>query len=156
MDTNENIKDFNRLQELTGSDYEMVDGEPNIKGWSVNDSLGKHAGKVKELLFNPSSRLVRYLILKTDNAGANREVLIPVGFAQLHESDDLVVLDSVTVDQLALLPAYIDIHVAPVTESEIRRILNGMESTKNDDVFDADFYNHNQFNTERLYSQRRK
>ncbi len=155
MDTNENIKDFNRLQELTGSDYEMADGEPNIKGWSVNDSLGRNVGKVKELLFNPSSRLVRYIILKTD-AGANTHVLIPIGFAQLHESDDLVVLESVTADQLTMLPAYTDVHVTPATESEIRRILNGMEGSANEDVFDADFYNHSQFNTERLYSQRRK
>lgn len=56
----EPINEYRRLEELGGSDYEIVDGEPHIKGWNIKDSLGAKLGKVHELLFNPASRKVRY------------------------------------------------------------------------------------------------
>ena len=152
--TNKNIKGFNQLQELSGSDYKMADGEPNIKGWEVRDELGKRIGNVKELLFNPSSRLVRYIILTPENKTAQAHVLIPIGFADLHEKDDVVVLTAVTADQVALLPAYTDVHVSPSTESEIRRILNG-QATTTEDAHNEAFYDHDHFNTDRLYSRRK-
>jgi hypothetical protein len=154
MDTNNDIKDFNRLQQLEGSDYEMKTGEPNIKGWTVKDSLGKVLGIVKELLFNPGSRLVRYMVLAPQGILVKNDVLIPVGFAELHESDDVVVLEAVTEDQVAQLPPYQGIHVSPLTESEIRRILNGMTGNDNNAIIDEGFYTHDQFNTERLYQRR--
>jgi hypothetical protein len=155
MDTNNDIKDFNRLQELGGSDYEMKTGEPNIKGWVVTDSLGKVLGIVKELLFNPGSRLVRYIVLAHEGTTVKHDVLIPVGFAELHEKDDVVVVAAVTEDQVAMLPPYQGVHVSPLTESEIRRILNGMTGDDNRAIVDEGFYAHEHFNAERLY-QRRK
>jgi uncharacterized protein (TIGR02271 family) len=92
MALNENITDDNRLEELGGSNYEIVDGEPNIKGWEVKDEVGKKIGEVDELLFNPQSGSVRYLVVDlNDNEleleNADRKVLIPIGLAQLHSEE---------------------------------------------------------------------
>jgi hypothetical protein len=34
-------KRHTRLQKLKGSDYEIEDGQPDIRGWDVKDSSGK-------------------------------------------------------------------------------------------------------------------
>ncbi len=49
----ENEYRSNHLEELSGSDYEIVDGEPDINGWDVIDHNGQKIGEVDELLFDP-------------------------------------------------------------------------------------------------------
>ena len=92
MAQNENITDSNRLEELGGSNYEIVDGESNIKGWEVKNAMGKKIGEVDELLFNPQSRSVRYLVVDLDDneleLDEDRKVLIPIGLAELHGEED--------------------------------------------------------------------
>jgi hypothetical protein len=76
------------LVELGGSDYEIVDGEPNIKGWDVKNELGEPIGKVDELLFDQQSRQVRYLIVELDQKlGLDdyKKVLVPIGIAELYK-----------------------------------------------------------------------
>jgi hypothetical protein len=76
------------LVELGGSDYEIVDGEPNIKGWDVKNELGEPIGKVDELLFDQQSRQVRYLIVELDQKlGLEdyKKVLVPIGIAELYK-----------------------------------------------------------------------
>ena len=73
---------YDHLEELGGSDYEIVDGEPNIKGWSVKNSSGELIGEVDELLFDPQSRNVRYLVvdLKGNKLDIDdqKKVLVPI------------------------------------------------------------------------------
>jgi len=80
---------YDHLIELGGSDYEIVDGEPNIKGWTVKTSTGKKIGVVDELLFEPQTRKVRYLIVDLDDnrlgVDENKKVLIPIGVASLYD-----------------------------------------------------------------------
>jgi len=80
---------YDHLVELGGSDYEIVDGEPNIKGWTVKSEAGKKIGTVDELLFEPQTRKVRYLVVDLDDnkMGVNedKKVLIPIGIASLYE-----------------------------------------------------------------------
>ncbi|RZM08946.1 MAG: PRC-barrel domain containing protein, partial [Pedobacter sp.] len=78
----------NHLVELGGSDYEIVDGEPNIKGWNVKNELGELIGEVDELLFDPQSRQVRYLVVDLDrNFGLDidKKILVPIGLAELYK-----------------------------------------------------------------------
>ena len=90
MALNENTA-FNHLEELGDSDYEIVDGEPNIKGWDVKNEQGKLIGDVDELLFDPQMRKVRYLIVDLDdnelNLDKDKKVLIPIGVADLYDTD---------------------------------------------------------------------
>jgi uncharacterized protein (TIGR02271 family) len=92
MALNDNTTEANRLEELGGSNYEIVDGEQNIKGWDVKNEQGKKIGEVDELLFNPASRSVRYLVVDLDDnelelENDDRKVLIPIGLAELHSDD---------------------------------------------------------------------
>src|SRR5438067_805119 len=92
MEHNENINEGNRLQELGGSNYEIIDGEPNIKGWDVKNARGEKIGEVDELLFDPQSRSVRYLVVDLDDneldlESDDRKVLIPIGLAELYRDD---------------------------------------------------------------------
>ncbi|RYY93533.1 MAG: hypothetical protein EOO11_19580, partial [Chitinophagaceae bacterium] len=102
--------DKRRLQEMRGSGFEMVKGQPDIRGWQVVSSDGHRLGKVTELILDTVAQRVRYLLIAlTDNKVLQlekREVLVPVGFAQLHPADDSVILASVTPYQLRALPRY--------------------------------------------------
>src|SRR5438270_11417418 len=110
MATETNSRD-RRLQELSGSDYEIADGEPDIRGWDVKDASDRRIGKVDELIFDTQSRKVRYMVVDLKNNKLDldsRDVLIPIGLAELSEKGDDVILNNVTVDQLRSLPEYND------------------------------------------------
>lgn len=59
--SNENTN--KRLQELGGSDFEIAEDQPDIRGWDVKDENGKKIGEVDELIFDEQSRKVRYIVL---------------------------------------------------------------------------------------------
>ena len=102
-------EDQSKLEELSESDFEIVDDQPDIQGWDVRDSDGNKLGEVDELLFNPQSRKVRYIILHMENNDIGLEdgrVLIPIGVAELHEDHDNVVIPQVTKAQILALPIY--------------------------------------------------
>jgi sporulation protein YlmC with PRC-barrel domain len=98
-----------RLQELDRSDFEIMDGEPDIRGWDVKNSAGLKIGEVEELIVDAQQKKIRYMVVDLDDKDLklpDRKVLIPIGLAELHKEDDDVILPSVTVDQLTVLPAY--------------------------------------------------
>lgn len=79
---------YDRLAELNGSKYEIINGEPNIVGWKVRTEDGLKVGRVDDLLFNPESQKVKYMII--DFSGnelhleTDRQVLIPINVADLY------------------------------------------------------------------------
>jgi hypothetical protein len=98
-----------RLQELDRSDFKIVDGEPDIRGWDVKNGAGQKIGEVEELIVDAQKKKVRYMVVDLDDNELkldHRKVLIPIGLAELHKEDDDVLLPAVTVDQLTGLPAY--------------------------------------------------
>ncbi len=155
-----------RLQELSGSNYEIADGEPDIRGWDVKDESGKNIGTVKELLFDETSRKVRYIIqdLKGNDYDLEaRKVLVPIGIARLHQKDDDVLLPGVTATQLQSLPEYEKDSLTPDSELKIRNVFEGiggaavagagltsLSGINEDDVF----YDHDHFNEGNLYNSR--
>lgn len=162
---NENINSGKRLQELSGSGYEIVDGEPDIRGWDVTDTQGKTIGEVDELIFDIQSRKVRYMVLDLDNNDFNlksRKVLVPIGTAELHEKDDDVILPQITAAQLEALPEYNKESILGETETSIRDTLSGPSSLSaaTAGIFGTpstesdDFYNHEHFNERNLYKNR--
>ncbi len=153
----------NELKELKASGYEIAEGEPDIRGWDVQNNQGKTIGEVDELLFDEKSRRVRYLIvdLNDDATSKDRKVLIPIGLAVLHEKDDDVMLPTLDTNQLAMLPEYKKGSLDATTEKTIRNVLAGIGVTGvaatalgNDTDDSEDFYAHDHFNEDKLYQNR--
>jgi hypothetical protein len=72
----------------------MVGGEPDIIGWDVKTEDGQKIGEIDDLLFNPQSRKVRYLVVDMDSnklhLDKGRKVLIPIGIADLYSKKERV------------------------------------------------------------------
>ena len=161
MSTNSNKS--SRLQKLKGSDYEIAEGQPDIRGWDVKDENGNLIGEVDELIFDVQSLKVRYMVvfLDEDYSGAkSRDVLIPIGLAELDRSDDDAVLPGVTQAQITALPTYDD-DITSENETSIRNVFAGLGTaagatalTNTGDNPD-DFYNHDHFNEGNLMNRRK-
>ncbi|GEO06167.1 hypothetical protein AAE02nite_38310 [Adhaeribacter aerolatus] len=177
MERDNNYNETNRLQELGGSDFEIADGQPNIKGWTIKNPQGQTIGEVEELIFDVQSRKVRYMVVDLENSVLDlepRNVLVPIGLAQLNEDDDDVILPNVTADQLRALPVYEKNRIGRDTETSIRSIFGGLGAaagaagaaisgaahragdaiTGDTDTRD-DFYEHNHFSDRGLHRNRR-
>ena len=162
-----------RLEELHGSGFEIVDGQPDIRGWNIKSHSGKKMGKVDDLLFDPNSRKVRYIVVDLDNnqlgIKEDRKVLVPIGIAELYSKSDqrespqldpaysaydpaddgnVVYLPSVSAGQLDALPLYEKGRLSPPIELAIRRIL---EPAAHRDYDQDEFYHHDHFNDDRFY-----
>ncbi len=148
---------YSRLDELSESDFEIADGQPNIQGWDVRDSDNNKIGEVDELLFNPQSRRVRYLILHMENNDIGLEdgqVLIPIGVAELHEDEDNVIIPDVTKAQILALPLYERGRVIDEdTEAQIRNVFVSPDANV---MVGTDFYDHDHFSETKFYGKRRQ
>lgn len=156
------------LQELRASGYEMAKGEPDIRGWKVINSLNQEIGKVQEVLFDVKSRKIRYVIVYINGKPINllsRDVIIPVGLAELDEKENLVFLPDITIGHLASLPGYKRGKVTYKTERQIRDVFIPQSSAAAEKLAEVEskeypereaFYNNEYFDENRMYRRRRK
>jgi stress response protein YsnF len=149
----------NHLQELGGSDFEIAEGQPDIRGWTVKDQQGRTVGEVDELIFDPQSLKVRYMVLDLEGNVLDletRDVLIPIGLAQLDQNDDDVYLPNITADQLQSLPKYEKGIFDRDHEHSIRNIFAGVGggALAGAAAPDANFYDHDYYNEDNLYRSR--
>ena len=97
-----------KLKDL--DNYEVADHEPDIRGWDVMSTDGRRIGEVEDLIVDTAAMKVRYMNVELDNdyraSDANRQILIPVGHAQLHDNDDNVVVDGLKATDVRAVPAY--------------------------------------------------
>ena len=149
-----------RLQELKGSDYKIVDEQPDIKGWPLYNSEHQKLGKVEDLLFDPQMKKVRYIIADLDGSSLDfddKEVLIPIGIAELHEKDDEVIIPGITASQLKALPEYNDdLDVTDSDEQTIMSVFSGGATTGALAGANSDRYSHAHFDDQNLYRHRNK
>lgn len=155
------------LQELRSSGFEMMKGEPDIRGWKVFNSNEVLIGKIKELLFDIVSKKVRYIIMELDGKPINllsRDVIIPVGLAELDQTENVVYLPDVTVGHLAALPEYKKSKVTFKTERDIRDVFMPVSSKAADKLADFEalnnpereaFYNNEYYDETRMLRRRR-
>ncbi len=163
------------LEELRGSGYEIANGQPDISHWDVKARNGKKIGKVKDLLFDPASRKVRYLIIDLDDnelgIDKKRKVLVPIGIAELYTRDrrratsvnedpayslynpaddgNVVFLPSISAEQLDRLPLYESGHrLSRYVELAICKIV---EDPADDPGLEDDFYRNKNFNDDGFY-----
>jgi sporulation protein YlmC with PRC-barrel domain len=169
-----------RLQELDRSDFEIVDGEPDIRGWDVKDGSRQKIGEVEELILDAKEKKVRYMVVDLNNNDLNldrRKVLVPIGLAELDRKEDDVLIPNVSPQQFSELPPYdrnqltADVErrifstldrasqaapkkeVSTKKETEEIRDSRKDKKGKNDDV-NADFYRHEYYNLDNLYKNR--
>jgi len=162
MAINENSADNSRLEELGSSDFEIADGQPDIKGWKVKDIAGNKVGEVEELIFDKTSRKVLYIVVDLDTnelSADSKKVLLPIGLATLHESDDEVTIAELASKQLYRLPEYEKGNITPATESAIRNTFSGLAAAvaagaTSYDSHPEGFYEHEHFDQKRFYGNR--
>jgi hypothetical protein len=147
-------------KELHSSGFEIKEGEPDIRGWKVKNDQNQEIGKVDELLFDTDSMRVRYLIIDLNGKPLNlasRDVIIPIGLAELDKTDNIVLLPEVTAGHLASLPEYKKGKITIETERAIRDVFapKGAVNYVDPDYYDPkEFYDNQYFNERRMYEAR--
>jgi len=149
-----------RLQEMDRSDFEIVKGEPDIRGWDVKNSTGQKVGEVEELIVDAQKKKVRYMVVDLDDNDLkldHRKVLIPIGLAQLDREDDDVILPNVQAEHFRSLPDYDKNNLSPEIErrvcSTLGRVSDSSSTTSAEEHTDS-FYKHDYFNDDNLYKHR--
>lgn len=154
------------LEKLSGSDFEIKDGEPDIRNWDVKDRNGKQIGKVDELIFDVQARKVRYMVVDTKNNDyeMNRKhILVPIGLGELHTSDDDVYLPGVSAEQIKSYPEYDNDDITVEHETSVRNLFpvndpGAVDETglalNHMDTY-AGFYDNDFFNETNLFKNRR-
>jgi uncharacterized protein (TIGR02271 family) len=91
-------------------DFDVAEGTPDPRGWTVRDASGTDIGKVHDLIVDTVAMRTRYLDVQLDKKALHldkdRDVLIPVGQARLDDDDDRVILASMAGTRIASLPEY--------------------------------------------------
>jgi hypothetical protein len=164
-----------RLQELDRSDFEIVKGEPDIRGWDVKGTNGEKVGEVEELIVDAQERKVRYMVVDLDDNKLklnHRKILIPIGLAELDSDHDDVLTPKISPQQFDELPEYDRNNLTPDVERRICSTLERREQpvsapgtiqqpskkssgerNKTGEV-DPEFYKHENYNLDNLYKNR--
>ena len=158
----------NRLVELDHSGFEIVKGEPDIRGWDVRYRNGEKIGSVEELVLDAKAKKVRYMIVDLDENELrleNRKILVPIGFAELDKGNDDVLIPNVSIDQICSLPDYNRNSLTHDIERKISSIfgrkanVEPAKSLRNTDRTEEDvdpaFYTHEHYRTDNLFKNRR-
>lgn len=155
-----------RLLELDRSDFEIVKGEPDIRGWDVRNAHGQKIGEVEELIVDAEKRKVRYMVVDLDDNELkldHRKVLLPIGLAELHQKNDDVILPAVNAEHLRALPAYDRGDITSETEQQIcstlgrkteKIVLTKAKKGAKESGPNPDFYRHDYYNDDNLYRHR--
>jgi len=153
---------YRHLQGLYDSNFQIVEGEPNIIGWKVYSEAGAYLGQVKDLLFDSGSRAVRYIVMSLQDNGMNlgdKKMMVPIGIAELHADRDEITLPNVHQEQFDALPDYDQDNIGPDTEIYIRSVIGSPAALRIEEEivqFDQDnFYTHQHFDKDRFYDRNR-
>jgi len=135
----------NHLKELQESGFEMANGEPDIRNWKVISNQNQEIGRIVELLFHEVSRRVRYVVVDLNGKPLNlvsRNVIIPIGLAELNKVEKVVLFPGLNIGHIASLPSYERGKITIETERSIRSVFaptNGIDY-RDEDFHDSDEY----------------
>ncbi|RYY56294.1 MAG: PRC-barrel domain containing protein [Chitinophagaceae bacterium] len=149
-----------RLQKLNGSGVELTGQDPDIRSWIVKDNEGRLIGIVDDLVFDLQDEKVRYIVVDSGKNDFNlpaRQVLVPVGVAEIHEEADDVILNGITHRELSALPDYDETRFDTEHEESVFNVFGGLGASaiNGGGEHDREFYDHEHFNPENLYRNRR-
>jgi hypothetical protein len=121
MERKENEHQIKNLRGLKNSIFAIKDGQPDLMTWTVVNSARQFIGIISDLLIDEEQK-VRYLVLNLKGNIWNieeREVLIPIGVAELDKNTEQVILPNITAQQITVLPDYIKGNTVVSTDSEV-------------------------------------
>ncbi|MEO6525253.1 MAG: PRC-barrel domain-containing protein [Gemmatimonadaceae bacterium] len=147
-------------------DFEVADGYPDIRGWSVEAADGQEVGKVHDLLVDIDNMRTRYLDVRLTLAlaacPADRDVLIPVGVADMRENGDVIRVP-LTAERVGLLPPWSNMRLTRAHELEVRRHFSLGEAAAEAAGAAAgaagggrEFYDHDAYDDRRFFAARRR
>ena len=114
-----------RMSDL--DDFQVADGYPDIRGWSVKTADGTTIGKVDDLVIDTQALRVRYLDVDLDRSLRDRvqdaaasigakdaaalgaradegHTLLPIGDVQVDDEHDDIIVSGMTADAIGALP----------------------------------------------------
>lgn len=142
-----------RLHDL--KDFEVADGNPDVRGWSVRGGDGRQFGQVHELIVDVEALKVRYLDIElSENLHINerdRHILLPVGVAALDEEGDNVFVPSLTSETVLEYPPHVEIQITRDYEQAMLRALN----LALPESAERDFYSQPSYDDSSFYQRRR-
>ena len=117
--------DGTRIAPLSAlNDFEVAEGYPDIRGWTVTSTDGQEVGKVHDLLIDVDHMRTRYLDVRLTrqlaSSPGDRDVLVPIGTAQVVEGKNVVRVP-LTAERFGLLPMYDYRELSRTHELEVRR-----------------------------------
>lgn len=124
---------LNALREL--SDYKLVDGEPDIRGWRVYTATGRELGDVEDLLVDVDMGEV--VMLEIDLKRDDRHTLAPIKAAWIDRDTRRVVLNTTMFDVDDDIPALQRVN-EPVETESVRRFNERYERAYGEDGWDRD------------------
>jgi hypothetical protein len=140
-----------RLRDLT--DFEVADGNPDVRGWTVRGNDGQGLGVVHELIVEPDALKVRYLDVELDSrfrlSKHENHILLPIGVASLDADGDNVFVPALNAETVLNYPPYSEIQITRDYETAMMRAL-GLAP-----VSEGDFYNSPAHDAGAFYGSRR-
>ncbi|HKH91170.1 MAG TPA: DUF2382 domain-containing protein [Gemmatimonadaceae bacterium] len=145
-------------------DYEVAEGYPDPRGWTVRSADGTDVGKVHDLIVDTGSMRTRYLAVRLDDdfggSRNDRDVLIPIGTARIDDDGDNVVVNNLSADRFATLPAYEAGSLTRDQELELRRQFTSGDAMSAGTIGagatgGSDFYDHDHFNDRGFFTRGR-
>jgi hypothetical protein len=154
-------------------DFEVAEGYPDVRGWRVDAVDGTEIGKVHELLVDLDAMRTRYLDVRLTSevavAPEDRDVLVPVGAANIEQDNDVVRIP-LTAERVGLLPPYLHGPVTREQEYEVRRHFTfgraaaeglaageaASAARESRDFYDDEAYNDRRFFTSRTTARERR
>jgi len=112
-------------------DFTVAEGDPDPRDWEVTAADGRTIGQVSDLVVDTSAMKVRYLDVDVDEEALgetelrDRHVLIPIGYAQLNDDEDRVVVDAISSSDVTRLPAFEGLPLRRDTEDRIHGVFTG-------------------------------
>lgn len=138
-----------RMEEL--EDYKIADNEPDVRGWDIVDYQREKIGVVKELIVDIDKEKVRYLdIIATQElslSGGDRHFIVPIGVAQIDETENRVVVREIDKTTLMSIPNYTGNAVTRDYEFDVVERLRGDRTN----IFEDQFYDNEFYNEENFY-----
>jgi len=145
-------------------DYEVAEGYPDPRGWTVRSADGTDVGKVHDLIVDTGSMRARYLAVRLDDdfggSRNDRDVLIPIGTARIDDDGNNVVVNNLSADRFATLPAYQAGSLTREQEHDLRTHFSSGDAMSAGTIGagatgGSDFYDHDHFNDRGFFSRGR-
>ena len=142
-----------RLRDLT--DFEVADGNPDVRGWALRGNDGQALGMVFELIVDVEALKVRYLDVALDSRFRINEhenhILLPIGAASLDDDGDNVFAPALNAELVLRYPPYVEIQITRDYEEAMLRAL-GKEPVGNPRFYEQDLFDADSFYTRRRAS----